>query len=161
MCHIFFMSAAMDWGWGFRVHCVIFHHASILFSSPVELVSVSRSIASSCAFVFTRASRHGKHGEPFRNSNKRTEEEGRMSRSRRKGKLITTKQMAPQFTVAPQGPGGTTLCTSRLPALPRGAGCLNTTLCVHFCVLTCKQKANLRHLWQGATLCSISPEFML
>lgn len=42
-------------------------------------------------------------------------------------------------------------------AVERGGALEHGAVCVHFCVLTCKQKANLGHLWQGATLSAISP----
>lgn len=144
MCHIYFVSTAMDSWSGFRVHTVIFQHASVpLNSQPVfvsrsDAVSHTRSLCLSASFyVFVRA-----QGETaFQNKSRikhtrhRAEEEEDKRDGEMKRKLITSKQMAPQFTVAPRGPGGTTLCTSGLPVLQRGVGHLNTTLCV--CAFVC------------------------
>lgn len=116
-------------------HCDI--SPRFLLKSSVGFVFMSRSSSTSSGRsvhpVFVCKCRKIKtfQKEQYNQTKRKTE---RMSRGRMKGKLITTKQMAPQFTVAPQGPGGTTLCTSRLPSLQRGAGRLNTTLCVHMFV---------------------------
>ena len=150
MCHFYFMSTAMDSWSGFRVHTVIFHHASIhpnsqpVFISRSNAASPSLSFASFCVHVCkpgnlaTTTTTNRRAQERKKEVEKRWERKGEKQRERKgwmKRKLITRKQMAPQFTVAPQGPGGTTLCTSGLPAPQRGVGRLNMTLCV--CTFVC------------------------
>lgn len=69
--------------------------------------------------------------------------------------------MAPQFIVAPRGTWrDNSLHLQVTSTAERGGALKHDSVCVHFCVLTCKQKANLWHPWQGATLSSISQELV-
>lgn len=153
MCHVYFMSTAMDSWSGFRVHTVIFHHVSVPLNSqrwsqclyPEAMRSLAPDL-SVClrlfmSFVCACGGEDGQKNLPKQKveSNTRRKKKWRWGKETEKGwmkrKLITRKQMAPQFTVAPRGPGGTTLCTSGLPALQRGVGRLNTSPCV--CTFVC------------------------
>lgn len=106
----------------------------------------SHATASFYSFVCGCAGGHETRQEASQQQQNQTyrdrEEEG-VEKSE-KEKAYYQKTDGPQFTVAPRGPGGTTLCTSGLPAQQRRGGALkHNSACVHFCLLTCKQKANL------------------
>lgn len=118
MCHISFMSTATDSWSGFRVHAVIFQRASVPSQLTASVFVRKRgrlSVYLSPSHLSGRKETEHKSGIKHDCVEKR--EKGEMKR-----KLITSKQMAPHFTVAPRGLGGTTLCTSGLVVLQRGRG---------------------------------------
>lgn len=131
MCHIHFMSAAMDSWSGVRGHAVIFHHVS----APPELtarVRIQERRGLSCQISAT--------GKTLRKN--KTESRKRDGETKRK--LITSKQMAPQASVAPTGTWRDNSLHLRVTsAAERGGALKHDSVCVHFCLLTCKQKANL------------------
>lgn len=130
MCHVYFMSTAMDSWSGFRVHTVIFHHVSVPQNSQTS-VCIQKQCGLSCHCVFLQLCVWVRRGtrdktaslvKQQQNQTYRDREEEGVEKSERERermneeKAYYQKTDGPQFTAAPQGPGGTTLCTSGLPA---------------------------------------------
>lgn len=108
-----------------------------VFVSRSDAVSHSRSLCLSASFyVFVCVRAEGKTDrKTFQNKSRIKEEERKRGRAR--GRMNEEKAYYQKTDGPPihSGPTGTTLCTSGLPALQRGVGHLNTTLCV--CTFVC------------------------
>lgn len=159
MCHIYFVSTAMDSWSGFRVHTVIFQHASVpLNSQPVfvsrsDAVSHTRSLclsASFYVFVPAQGKTDRKPSKTKAESNTHdTERKRKRTRGTERERRNEEKAYYQQTDGPPihSGPAGTwrdnSLHLRVTSAAERGGALKHDSVCVRFCLLTCKQKANL------------------
>lgn len=148
----------MDSWSGFRVHTVIFHHVS----APPKLtasVRIQKLCGLSVCLHLPDSSRGRRTGEP---SKTKVDSNDTTRKTKRRERRSEEKAYYQQTDGPPihSGPAGTWRDTSLhlrvTSAAARGGALKHGSACVHFGLLTCKQKANLRHLWRGATLCSTS-----
>lgn len=165
----------MDSWSGFRDHAVIFHHVSVPLNSqclcPEAMPSLVRGSprlsASFCVAV--RGGEDGRQKNPSDEPKKaeikhgaEEDEEKRGKQGERERERVNEEKAYYQKTDGPpihSGPTGTwrdnSLHLRVTSAAERGGALKHDSVCVHFCLLTCKQKANLWHLWQGAILSSM------
>lgn len=136
-----------------------------MFVSRSDVVSHTRSLCLSASFyVFVRA-----QGKTDRKPSKTKAESNTHDTERKRKRTRGTERewrneekAYYQQTDGPpihSGPAGTwrdnSLHLRVTSAAERGGALKQNSVCVRFCLLTCKQKANLWHLWQGAMLSSI------
>lgn len=158
MCHVRSPSTAMDSWSGFRVHAVIFHHVSVL---PLKLQCLYPGatrpppphlpwfscLLCVCVCVW-RARQTDKNVPPKKKNTSGIEQRGEEDEGERE--RMNEEKAYYQKTDGPpihSGPTGTwrdnSLHLRVTSAAERGGALKHDSVCVHFCLLTCKQKANL------------------
>lgn len=145
------MSTAMDSWSGFRVHTVIFHHVS----APRNSLFLSRSYAASVSasfyvFVCVCVRAEWKTDKQKWNQTHNAERKKCRRGNERVRERMNEEKAYYQKTDGPpihSGPTGTwrdnSLHLRVTSAAERGGALKHDSVCVHFCLLTCKQKANL------------------
>lgn len=150
MCHVYFMSTAMDSWSGFRVHNVIFRHVSVPSTRSV-CVQKQCSDSSVCLRLFLSVCVRREENLPKQKSNqtrdtdrKKTWRRGSERERMNEEKAYYQKTDGPPIHSGPTGTWRDNSLHLRVTsAAERGGALKHDSVCVHFCLLTCKQKANL------------------